>query len=237
MSFTSLQKRAKNFKPFSSFDETIITGALSCTSLTEENLNELTNLTTQMITFCKENKCIPDNTAKLESETGRRTKTELFQLFISKFKKNLLSYEHQETLDKFEVNVPEYLSFHNKLRSSFNVGEFESYLTTVNNMEGKLNRLYLLTISDRGYIWEKVKQNHQENNKDIPWTKLLNNKGYSYSTIQSYINFSQACESYPRILVSTDYYSEWKKFLTMFLAEVQKDSQLQSRCMTELQFS
>ena len=108
-----------------------------------------------MITFCKENKCISDNTAELESETGIRTKTELFLLFLSKFKKDLLSYEHQETLDKFEVNVPEYLSFHNKLRNSFNIGEFESYLTTVNNMEGKPNRLYLLTISDRRYIWGK----------------------------------------------------------------------------------
>ena len=67
--------------------------------------------------------------------------------------------------------------------------------------------------------------------------KLLNDKGYSYSSIQSYINFSQACENYPMILVSTDYYSEWQKFHTIFLAEVQKDSQLQSRCMTELQFS
>ena len=136
MSFTSLQKPAKNCKQFSSFDETLITGALSSTSLSEENLNELTNLTTQMITFCKEIKYIPDNTAKLESETGKRTKTGLFQLFRSKFKKDLLYYEHQETLDKFEVNVPEYLSFRDKLRNSFNFGEFESYLTTVNNMEG-----------------------------------------------------------------------------------------------------
>ena len=201
---------AKNYKQFSSFDKTLITGASSCTFLSEENPNEMTILTTQMITFCRENKCIPDNTAELESETGKRTKTEIFRLFLSKFKKDLLSYEHQETLDKFEVNVPEYLSFHNKLKSSFNIGEFESYLTTVNNMEGKLNRLHQLTISDRGYIWGKVKQIHQENNKDIPWKKLLNDKGYSYSTVQSYINFSQACESYPRILVATDYYSEWK---------------------------
>ena len=41
-----------------------------------------------MISFCKENKCIPDNTAEHEkSETGKRTKTELFQLNLSKFKK------------------------------------------------------------------------------------------------------------------------------------------------------
>ena len=145
-----------------------------------------------MITFCKENKCIPDNTAEHErSETGKRTKTELFQLLLFKFKKDLLNYELQETLDMIEVNVPEYLFFRDKLRNSFNVGEFESYLTTVNNMEGKLNRLYLQTISDRGYIWGKVKQNHQENNKDIPWKQLLTDKGYSYSTVQSYINFSQ----------------------------------------------
>ena len=82
----------------------------------------------------------------------------------------------------------------------------------------------------------KVKQNHQENNRDIPWKQLLTDKCYSYSTVLSYINFSQACESYPRIQVSTDYYSEWKNILTVFLAEFQKDSQLQSRCMTELQF-
>ena len=37
------------------------------------------------------------------------------------------------------------------------------------------------------------KQNHQENNKDILWKQLLTDKGYSYSTVQSYINFSQAC--------------------------------------------
>ena len=102
-----LQKLAKIFNQFSSIDETLITGALSSTSLSEENLNELTNLTTQMITFCKVNKCIPDNTAEHErSETGKRAKTELFQIFLSKFKKVLLNYEHQEKLDKFEVNVP-----------------------------------------------------------------------------------------------------------------------------------
>ena len=88
MNFTSLQKLAKNFTQFSSFDETLIIGALSSTSLSKENLNELTNLATQMITFCKE----------LQSIT---------------------------------------------------------FWITVNNMEGKLNRLYLLTISDRGYIWGK----------------------------------------------------------------------------------
>ena len=134
----------------------------------------MTNLTTQMITFRKENKCIPDNTAEHERETGKRSKTELFRLFLSKFKKDLLNYEHQETLDKFEVNVPEYLSFRDKLRNSFNVGEFKFYLTTVKNMEGKLNRSYLLTISDRGYIWGRVKQDHQENSMDIPWKQLLN---------------------------------------------------------------
>ena len=124
MSFTSLQELAKNFKQFLSFDETLITGALSSTSLSEENINELTNLTNQMITFCKENKCIPDNTAEHESETGKRTKTELFQLFLSKFKKDLLSYEHQETMDKFEVNVPEYLS-----ACSFNIGQIQYWTT------------------------------------------------------------------------------------------------------------
>ena len=145
MSFTLLQKLAKNFKQFSSFDETLITVVLSSTSLSEENINDLTNLTNQMITFCKENKCIPNNTAEHESETGKRTKTELFQLFLSKFKKDLLSYERQETLDNLEVNVPEYLSFHNKLRSSFNIVEFESYLTTVSNMEGKLTSNFIST--------------------------------------------------------------------------------------------
>ena len=112
--------------------------------------NGLTNLTTQLIAFCKNNTATPDSTAENEIETGKRTKSELFQLFFTKFKKDLLQYEHQETLDKFELNVPEKLSFHNKLRNSFNVGEFETYLTTVSNMEGKLNCLYLLTMSDRG---------------------------------------------------------------------------------------
>ena len=60
MSFTSLQKLAKNFKQFSLFEETLMTGVLANTSLSEENFNELTNLTTQMVTFGKENKFIPD---------------------------------------------------------------------------------------------------------------------------------------------------------------------------------
>ena len=188
-----------------------------------------------MITFCTENKC-KSEPVEQTINSGKQTKEYLYQLFITKCKKDLLQCEHQESLEKFEGNEPVYILFRNKLRNSFKVGEMESYHTTVIKMEGKLNRLYLLTISDRGYLWGKVKQNHQENNKDILWKKLLNDKVYSYSTIQSYTNFSQACENYPRILVSTDYYSEWKKFLTMFLAEVQKDSQLQSRCVTYLQF-
>ena len=96
------------------------------------------------------------------------------------------------------------------------------------------------------------KQDHLENNKVVPWKQLLSDKRNSYSTIQSYmvklerspINFSQACGSCPRIsktasqiLVSTDSYSESRKLLTMFIAEVQKDSQLQSRCMAGLQIS
>ena len=89
MSFTSLQKLAKNFKQFSSFDKTLITGALSNKSLATERLNELTNLTTQLITFCKDNKNTPGKTAEHEIENGKRTKAELFQLFLTKFK-NLL---------------------------------------------------------------------------------------------------------------------------------------------------
>ena len=81
---------------------------------------------------------------------------------------------------------------------------------------------------------ESVKQDYHDNNEDIPSKQQLNDKGYSYSTIQTYLNFSQACESYPRFLVSTSHYSQWKKTLIMLLAEVQKDSQLQSRCMKEL---
>ena len=41
-------------------------------------------------------------------------------------------------------------------------------------------------MSDRRYIWGKVKQGHQENNRDIHWKQLLNDKEYSYSTNQSY---------------------------------------------------
>ena len=107
MSFTSIQKLAKNFEQFSPFDETLITGALSNVSLSTEDLNGLTILTTQLIAFCKNNKATPDNTAENEIETGKRTKTELFQLFFTKIKKDLLQYEHHETLDKFDVNVPE----------------------------------------------------------------------------------------------------------------------------------
>ena len=59
MSFTSLQKLAKNFKVFFIW-QTLITGDFANTSLSEENFNELTDITTQMITFGKENKCIPN---------------------------------------------------------------------------------------------------------------------------------------------------------------------------------
>ena len=117
-------------------------------------------------------------------------KSRTLPIILTKLKMDLLNYEHQETMDKFEVNVPDYLLFRSKLRNLFNVGEFGSYITTVNNIEGRLNRLYLLAMSDRGYIWGKLKQDHQENNKHIPWNQLLNDKGYSFSTIQSYKNFS-----------------------------------------------
>ena len=122
MSFTSLQKLAKSCKQFFAFDET---GALSTASSSRKDLNLLTNLTTQLNTLCKNNKATPDNTAEHVIETGRRTKAEIFQLFLAKFKKDLQNYEHRETLDKFEVNIPENLSFRDKLRNVFNIGDFE----------------------------------------------------------------------------------------------------------------
>ena len=87
-----------------------------------------------MITLCKENRSIPDKPTEHRANNGKQTKAELNQLFHTKFTKDLLQYEHPETLEKFEVNVPEYLSFHDKVRNSFNVGDFKSPLTTVNNM-------------------------------------------------------------------------------------------------------
>ena len=60
------------------------------------------------------------------------------------------------------MNVPKYLSFRGELRISFNVGEFESYLTTVKNMEGKQNRLYLLTMSDRIHMGKSETRSSRE---------------------------------------------------------------------------
>ena len=74
MSFTSQKRVAKNFKQFSSFDETLITGALSNSSLSAENLSELTNFTTQWTIFHKENKCIPDEPAEHTIKNGKQTK-------------------------------------------------------------------------------------------------------------------------------------------------------------------
>ena len=153
MNFTSLQKLAVNFKQLSSLDETFITGASSNTSLSAENLNKLTNLTFQTIIFCKEKKFLPTKPAEHTIENGKQTKAHLYQLFLTKFKKDLLQYEHKETVTKFEVNAPEHLSLSGKLINSFKVGEIAAYLTTVNNLEGKLNCFYLLTMSDRGCIW------------------------------------------------------------------------------------
>ena len=83
----------------------------------------MTNQITQMITFCKENKCIPDEPAEHAIENGKQTKAALYQLILTKFKKYLLQYEQQETLDKFDVIVPKYFSFRIKLRNLFNGGE------------------------------------------------------------------------------------------------------------------
>ena len=38
----------------------------------------------------------------------KTNKAELHQLLLTNFKKDLLQYERQETLDKFEVNVPNF---------------------------------------------------------------------------------------------------------------------------------
>ena len=83
-------KTSEKFKQLSSIDETLITGALSTASLSTEDLNGLTNLTTQLITFCKDNKITPDNINEHKIETEKRTKAELFQLFLTKFRKDLL---------------------------------------------------------------------------------------------------------------------------------------------------
>ena len=96
--------------------------------------------------------------------------------------------------------MPEYLSFCDKVRNGFSCGEFGSFLTAVNNMEGKLNRLYLLTMCDRGYIWGIVKQAHPHKITDIPWKQLPNDKGYSYrSWAMLPFNYSELCQLFPSL--------------------------------------
>ena len=139
-------------------------------------------LSIDLIRLCRGNKNIPvEEDVEHQVKNGKRSKTEIIQLLIYKFKGDLLRDGFQEMMEKFVVDKPDYWLFHNQLRFSFKAEEFKAHVKTTDFMDAKMIWLYLLTLLDRGYIWAKVRKYHQDRNHNgIPWRQLLKEMGYSH---------------------------------------------------------
>ena len=224
-------KLAKRLRMFKNFDEATIVAAITTTGLDYRGLKQANEGMEALYNKCQD---IQENQPKTTvSPMPKQNKEQLFKLFMDQFLKDLAKYELSQELDQFEIGIGGYLSFRQKMIGDFDIRLRETYLTEIDKVQKRINRVDLLLAHDRGFIWNQEQSTHDPK-VDGSWKERVQTLGYSHRTITNYISFYLLSTTYPRILTSSAYFSEWCAFLPKFKEEITKNTTLSIRCSEPL---
>ena len=149
--------------------------------------------------------------------------------------KNLSEYENDE-LDSWDINVEDYFKFRTSLYEkevSALLQHSNDWLTKIEQTQGKINRLSLLLVYDRGYIYEQLLQ--QTRSKGMDWVYYCEHTLKKCSkTVNQSILFYKHCFEYPRLLVSQATASEWYQHQKEFIRYIEGDASLVTRFQLSL---
>ena len=227
------KKLAKRLRTFRQFDEATLVAALHTTTMDQTQLKEANEGMDHLYNTCKQIQQESMDSTETTTSAPKPTKEESFKLFLNQFLEDLRKYELRQDLDRFEIGIGDYLSFRNGLHNDFQIHLRESYLTTIDEYQTRINRVDLLLANDRGFVWVQEQRAH-DSEVAGNWKDTVQTLGYSYTTVKNYINFFNLCEDYPRILTSSAYFTEWCTFLGSFKKELKKNPTLSNRCAASL---
>ena len=175
------------------------------------------------------------NNIKVEEEklpnqhTSEKTNFEAF--FIS-FKHELHAYEESDKMDCLMFSTVDYFRFKVDLYHNFNPENYQRYITDLTIFENQANRVLLILASDRGFIYDKMREDCLK--KNITWKEYIIGQKLSYTTVNNHIQFHELVVDFPGVLISGASKTEWFKVMKQFKAAIQYDDSLKTRLATSL---
>ncbi len=217
-------KASKVLKELTKIDERTMAVVLSRKD--PEQLEELFTLCSGIKNECFRELDEEQEVTDPQKKGKKANKTTVFYtMFLPRQISFLEAYEENAELDSFSVDVQGYFQFkHEKLHNQFDHHDVEGILTKIGEYEGKCNRLLLLFARDRGFVYQKIKENCAENN--ISFKQELRRLSLAYSTVSKYIQLYTLIEMYPRILASKSPVIDWITYMSLFQKYLEENEEM-----------
>ena len=128
------KKLAKRLRMFKHFDEATIVAAVTATTMDYSYLEATDEGMERLYNICKK---IDEKSTENEHTKGtsptKRTKEQVFELFLDQFLKGPKKYGFRQSLEQFEVGIGNYLSIRKDMLRGSDVQLRDSYLAKIDN--------------------------------------------------------------------------------------------------------
>ena len=140
-------------------------------------------------------KIAPDDNDKLNRKRKRSIPKRLvFEKFMTTLKHNLEKYEEGEEATDYVNLTLEPLGECKRLSDE----QLSKKYKEIDRLAGNLKKIKLLVVCYKGRIFNEMKYG----NRKVTWDEFCMNINISVSTANRFINFSNWCRVYPRLVVS-----------------------------------
>ena len=216
---------AKKLKKLGSRQQTVLAGVAD--HLTDEEKTNI-NLTLNKIHL------LSNNIRVEEEKTPNQNTTEKpnFEAFFISFRNDLRAYDESDKMDCLMFSTVEYFRFKRDLYQSFNLLYYQRYITQITIFENQANRVLLFLVTDRGFIYSKMRQDCLQ--KNIIWKEYVIRQKLSYTTVNNHIQFHELVVEFPRVLISSASKTEWFMFMIQFKCAIRDDESMKTRLAASL---
>ena len=150
------KKLAKRLRMIKRFDEATIVAAIAKTAIDYRDLKAANEGMERLYNICSEIDEISEENEHTEATSPlKRTKEQVFKVFLDQFLKDFTEYEIRQDLDQIEIGIGSYLSFRKGMLSDFDIQIRDSSSVEIDNFQGKINRVDLRLAHDRGFVWNQ----------------------------------------------------------------------------------
>ena len=217
---TSNINLARKLKKLGSQQEPVLAGVGDHLTVEEKTKN---NLTLSPMDQLSNNIKVEDDKPPNQNTTEKPN----FDAFFISFKNNLRAYKESDKMDWLMFSTVDYFRFQTDLYQSFNPLYYQRCITEKIIFENQANRVLLFLVSDRGFIYSKMREHCLQ--KNIIWKEYIIGQKLSYTIVNNHIQFHELVVEFPIVLMSSASETEWFKFMNQFKGAIRDDESMKTR--------